>query len=133
MRRSILADQKEIFFFVCLLTCVILYYLSWHLNYYNVSLSQMSGLFLVNSQNNATANQSAKCSPVNTSYRPYQVTLDGVTYPTQLQFHMNRSLNFDCLNSSSDIKTILFWNKFFGFEGYMYGKGRRSPFLANKV
>lgn len=76
--------------------------------------------------------ESIECDPINRSYVPYSVELDGVRYPTKLQLHMNHSLNFECLNNTQATKLILFWNEFFRFKHFRYGVGKRTPFVDHQ-
>jgi alpha-1,3-fucosyltransferase len=49
-----------------------------------------------------------------------------------LPLYNNETLNFTCLNSDSNIKTILLWNNFKGDPIFTYGEGVREPFKLNK-
>ena len=53
-----------------------------------------------------------KCSalfPTKTNSQ-YSVQIDNISYPRSVPIHMNKSLDFTCLNKSG-MHTILFWNK----------------------
>jgi len=70
-----------------------------------------------------------KCLPINKNFHQHTVKIDGFNYPRSVPLFLNRSINFDCLNQSSDIKKILFWNSFFGQSSYGYDVGKISPFV----
>jgi hypothetical protein len=70
-----------------------------------------------------------KCNPI--SGHLNTIELDGVRYPQYVPSYFNTSLNFDCLNKSSAIKKILFWNTFWGNLGFQYGLGVVTPFVKH--
>ena len=51
------------------------------------------------------------CDPIFSNYTQYSVTIDNVKYPRSVLLHANRSINFECLSKSKQIKRILFWNQ----------------------
>lgn len=99
---------------------------------YYSSLLEKDSFYKVINQPFKEPSKPIDCDPINRSYVPYTVELDGVRYPTKLQLHMNRSLNFECLNNTIDTKLILFWNDFFSFENFAYGIGKHTPFIEHK-
>ena len=54
------------------------------------------------------------CNIIHKDYKQYYHKFDGVKYPQYLYLSQNRKINYDCLNKSSPMKTILAWNKFYG-------------------
>jgi alpha-1,3-fucosyltransferase len=106
------------------------------------SIFMYIGLYLqsVNSYNDFNALKSIRsffaqnetyfrCSPFKLNFKPYRVKIDNNTYPRSLPLHLNDSIDFNCLNQSSDIKKILFWNSFFGQSSYGYEVGKIYPFV----
>lgn len=69
-----------------------------------------------------------KCNGVHLNKTQFKVKLDGITYPNIVPLYHNRSLNFECLNSSKSMKTILMWTKFKGTPLVDYGFGKVQPF-----
>lgn len=78
---------------------------------------------------NHTSIEKIECEPIDKMYQQYKVDIDGVTYPKSIPLFLNKSINFECLNKSSNIKKILLWNPFFADEGYSYGTGKQTPFI----
>lgn len=74
-------------------------------------------------------NDAEKCNPIFEKDAQYYANIDDVRYPQSVQLFLNKSINFDCLNKSENIKKILFWNPFFDDESYSYGLGVRKPFI----
>ena len=60
----------------------------------------------------------------------YYANIDGEIFPKSLPLFLNKSINFDCLNSFHDkpTKTILYWNTFFHGNYSGYGLGKIDPF-----
>ena len=120
--------SKIIFLILCLTS--ILMYIGIYLNNknnidYYYTIESIRSWFDNNNNNKTIIN----CYPFKQNYKPYQVEIDNITYPRVLPLHLNESINFDCLNQSSDIKKILFWNSFFGDSSFGYGIGKRLPFV----
>lgn len=72
--------------------------------------------------------KSTPCKAYDETKRQFRVTLDGVTYPNVVPLYHNSSIDFQCLNSSKSVKTILMWTKFNGSPLVNYGFGVRRPF-----
>ena len=72
-----------------------------------------------------------KISCTQTNDSQYWVNLESVRYPQYVPLHFNKSINFTCLNERKSLKTILFWNKFYGHDSFYYGIGKRDPFVKN--
>lgn len=72
------------------------------------------------------------CSPYDTKFQQYEAKIDSVKYPKSIPLYLNRTINFKCLNKSTEFKKILFWNPFFGDAGYSFGLGKQRPFVKNK-
>jgi alpha-1,3-fucosyltransferase len=70
------------------------------------------------------------CSPIKVDYTKYFI-IDNVKYPKSVALYLNKSINFECLNKSSNLKRILLWNSFFEKESYGYGFGKVKPFSQN--
>lgn len=86
-----------------------------------------------NSQfNNKTATTNQICNPIRADSIQYSVLIDGVQYPTQVSLHKNVSINFDCLDKSSNKKIILFYNAWFGDGNFAIGSGYRTPFKNSR-
>ena len=71
---------------------------------------------------------STGCSPL-TSKKQFYTTIDGEIYPKYIPLFANTTINFECLNSSKNIKKILFWNDWFGDSTWAFGIGKISPFV----
>jgi alpha-1,3-fucosyltransferase len=71
-----------------------------------------------------------KCDPVDPNYMQYAVELNGQTYPKTILPHLNKSINFACINNNpkATTKIILTWNDWWG---KFYGYGKKTPFEAN--
>jgi hypothetical protein len=78
-----------------------------------------------------TENTYRKCNPL-TGLKQYTVELDGALYPHNVPSYFNTSLDFNCLNKSSETKKILLWNSFFGSIDHRYGLGKVEPFVRHK-
>ena len=68
-----------------------------------------------------------KCSPFKKKNQ-FSIVIDGVKYPKRIPLYENKTINFECLNSSKSIRTILLWNKFKGTPNLAYEFGIRRPF-----
>jgi hypothetical protein len=73
-----------------------------------------------------------KCDPFYKYDKQYSVQINGQNYPKAVTLYRNKSINFECLNKNEKIKTILFWNSFFGDETVEYGIGEKDLFIQNK-
>jgi alpha-1,3-fucosyltransferase len=78
-----------------------------------------------NSKIESTKKYNRSCEPINRSYVPYYVTIDGIKYPTHTLLHQNKSIDFKCLSSNSNVKKIFYMNKWFGHH---FGIGYSDPF-----
>ena len=58
------------------------------------------------------------CDPFINNFSKYSVQIDNETYPTHIPLYQNKSINFKCLNTNTNTKLILFWNKFVSFNYY---------------
>ncbi|CAF0954193.1 unnamed protein product, partial [Brachionus calyciflorus] len=54
------------------------------------------------------------CNPFNENYEDIKISIDNDTYPKIEPLFYNKSINFTCLNSNPNRKTILLWNTFTG-------------------
>ncbi len=70
------------------------------------------------------------CSPINLDYKQFKIQIDGITYPQSLNRFRNNTINFECLNKSSRIKRILYWNSINNYNSY--NTGLRQPFRDNR-
>ena len=71
------------------------------------------------------------CRPILENSLQYYADINGVVYPKSVPLFLNKSINFDCLNSNDQEKPpkiILFWNKFFNGDYTNYGLGKIEPF-----
>ena len=69
-----------------------------------------------------------KCDIYLNTSTQFSVIIDGIKYPNRLPLYENKTINFKCLNTSKNIKTILMWNKFNGLPHINYKYGIRKPF-----
>ena len=69
-----------------------------------------------------------KCDKFLNTSTQFSVVIDGIKYPKHIPLYENKTINFKCLNSSKNIKTILMWNKFNGLPHIKYEYGTRKPF-----
>jgi hypothetical protein len=83
-----------------------------NVNYYNSELFSFrrSSSILSEPNSNDTA---LLCDSIMHKYETRQIRLDNVFYPQSVHLHLNKSINFTCLNSRSNLKKIFFWNSFF--------------------
>ena len=93
--------------------------------------------YFVNRDNNyesytrKTNNFKSECDPFTTNFTQISIEIDNQTYPTHIPLYQNKSLNFNCLNTNTNTKLILFWNKWFDDPEYGYGTGVSLPFQKN--
>jgi hypothetical protein len=84
-------------------------------------LSILLMLFLIKIESRSYSNgylysSNARCDAiiyVNSSSilpRQYYAIINGERYPKRVPSFFNSSIDFDCLNSNSDVKVILVWN-----------------------
>jgi hypothetical protein len=52
-----------------------------------------------------------QCNPINETYVQFTVRINDTVYPMHVSPHLNKSINFECLNRAEKHKIILFWNK----------------------
>jgi hypothetical protein len=72
-----------------------------------------------------------KCEPIKKINKQIYYIND-VTYPKLISLHSNKSIDFNCLNQSKNLKLILFWNKMWNVrDDFYFGLGREKPFLEN--
>lgn len=91
-------------------------------DYLNNSIDRLVDL---NLQSAVFKKENLSCEPINQTYVPYSVNIDGIKYPTHTLLHQNESIDFKCLNSSSNVKKIFYLNKWFGHD---FGVGYSDPF-----
>ncbi|CAF0874778.1 unnamed protein product [Brachionus calyciflorus] len=75
--------------------------------------------------------ESQKCEPFHFASKNYRVKIDDIIYPQAIPLNLNKSINFECLNSQEKIKKILFWTPFFGDPKFAFGLGVKEPFKQN--
>ena len=73
-------------------------------------------------------NNSNHCSIINESFKQYYAEIDGVRYPQYISLYRNKFFDYNCINKSSNLKKILYWNPFFGDKTYGFGLGQIEPF-----
>ena len=56
-------------------------------------------------------NNHNQCNPINETYVQFTVRINDTVYPMHVSPHLNKSINFECLNRAEKHKIILFWNK----------------------
>ena len=111
--------KYKIMFLLCILYVFITYLPNW-------KISEDHGIF-----NNSNISYT-DCQPV-INQPNFQIVIEGRTYPQRIPNFMNKSINFECLNTKSiKKKTILAWNGFFinafyGYEGADSFKRNRCP------
>jgi hypothetical protein len=119
----------------CVFIAIIIYLLIGLLSRKEV-INALSGNFNSNqpylvyadeSENNDSINNN-KCNPFISNFTPFQINLNNVQYPRLTPLHLNKGINFTCLNSDSTIKKIFFWNAFFDKKDFSYGIGFKTPF-----
>jgi hypothetical protein len=67
---------------------------------------------IANIENNKEIISLQKCNPILTNRAQFSVVIDHVRYPAMnVPLYHNTSLNFTCLNSTSNVKTILLWTR----------------------
>ena len=83
-------------------------------------------VMLLDEENDNDSYTTHLCDPIFSNYTQYSVTIDNVKYPRSVLLHANRSINFECLRKSKQIKRILFWTQpnWYGDDGL----GRVTPF-----
>jgi hypothetical protein len=104
---------------------ILLYYYYYETlsgDYFNNQINQLDS----KSQLQITEKKNLTCEIINKSHVPYSVTIDDVNYPTHTLLHQNKSINFKCLNTSTNIKKIFYLNKWFGYD---FGIGYSKPFM----
>jgi hypothetical protein len=115
--------------FFCILIVIVIFF-----NYSIFNKLQFSTFYVIGTQSDAIINKNPlnfSCNPIVKNSNQYYVNISDRTYPTHLNMHMNKSINFSCLNQKKSVKVILLWNKFFGNSEYYYGLGRIDPFIKN--
>ena len=70
------------------------------------------------------------CNPINETYVPFKIKINGTQYPMHISPYLNKSINFKCLNKAKKQKVILFWNKFWAWNEF--GVGKDEIFIKNK-
>lgn len=79
------------------------------------SYNQSHNVLVVDLINNSL-NQPVKlpsCNPIFENITPYRVKLGEQIYPKRVSLHLNKSINFQCLNEKNSLKRILLWNPYF--------------------
>lgn len=64
--------------------------------------------------NESTAKVVVNCNPLKSKSDMYFIKIDGVEYPKSVSLFLNKSIDFQCLNQSTNVKYILAWTGFFG-------------------
>ena len=107
-------------FFICIFN-VILSIIIFENGIFKNSESPKKSLIIENISNTI-------CQPVS-DQSEFQIVIDGRQYPQRIPNYMNKSINFDCLNSKSiKKKIILAWNK---FHSYLYDYEGENRFKRN--
>jgi glycoprotein 3-alpha-L-fucosyltransferase len=75
-------------------------------------------------------NNHNQCNPINETYVQFTLTINDTVYPMHVSPHLNKSINFECLNRAEKHKIILFWNKFWAWKEF--GVGKEEIFLKHK-
>jgi len=70
------------------------------------------------------------CNPINETYVPFKIKINGIEYPKHVSPHLNKSISFECLNKVEKHKVILFWNEFWAWKEF--GIGKDEIFLKHK-
>ena len=108
--------------------CIVFTYPVYVITYLNAKNLKIIGYALINNSNISYTD----CQPV-INQPNFQTVIEGRTYPQRIPNFMNKSINFECLNTKSiKKKTILAWNSFFsnafyGYEGADSFKRNRCP------
>lgn len=65
-----------------------------------------------NRNSNILLSEEQVCNPLIENFEQFYVKINGLRYPRSLPLIKNKSLNFECLNKSANLKRILLWNTF---------------------
>jgi hypothetical protein len=118
---------------ICLIFCVYLaiyllhkYFISNNYNQYNPIQAQDPIINFFENEKRETN----ECAIIKKDVKQYTVKIDGSVYPKRVPLHLNKSIDFDCLQKrSKNIKKILVWNNWWGKKEY--GTGIATPFKKN--
>ena len=127
------ADNKSgsIKLFVLVSIFSVLIVIVIYFNYENLYSLKFSNYYLIGSKLDLLLNSKNSCHPIVENPEQYFVNISNRIYPTHLNLHLNKSIDFSCLNKKENIKVILLWNKFFGIADYYYGLGSEYPFFKH--
>ncbi len=71
------------------------------------------------------------CNPLNEGYVPFEIKINNTSYPKHVNLHLNRSINFDCLNKAENHKLILLWSESWA-SWKDFGVGKDEVFIKHK-
>jgi hypothetical protein len=71
------------------------------------------------------------CNPIDEEYVPFKIKINGTTYPRHVSLHLNKSINFKCLNKAEKLKSILIWSDFWA-SWRDFGVGKDEIFMKHK-
>ena len=108
------------FFIFTLLIFVLIYFV-----YYNCVNTNVNKYSLLRSISNSNY-----CNPINETYMPFKIKINGTQYPLHVSSHLNKKINFDCLNKAEKYKLILFWTEFWAWKEF--GIGKDEIFIKHK-
>ena len=111
---------KKIYIFIFI---VVLFVFLYNVNVEHVYKNQIKHLKI--QQNNRT------CNPINKAYVPYQIKINNSSYPKHVSLHLNKSINFDCLNKAQKHKVILIWSEAYA-AWKAFGFGKDEIFIKQK-
>ena len=95
----------------------------FHILFYILLLCVLKGFVNNSGELNLTYFSGTKCNPINESYQQFQVEINGITYPKHVSLHLNKSIDFKCLNKrAKKRKLILFWNNNWACDEFGVGK-----------
>jgi alpha-1,3-fucosyltransferase len=117
--------RKHTFLIIIIISFV--FYMNKTLNFSFKIISDEIRNFNENNEGN-----NIKCSPFNLNRKNFFVKFYNQTYPKSLPLYLNQTINFECLNSSKNIKLILLWTPFYEKVSYGYGLGLMKPFQVNQ-
>ncbi|RNA37710.1 alpha-(1-3)-fucosyltransferase C-like [Brachionus plicatilis] len=81
--------------------------------------------------NNKPERIKSSCSPFDYQLKNEVFEFDGIKYPQRVSLHLNKTINFNCLNSEPQIHKILLWNLFLTSVDFGFGLGVKEPFIRN--
>ncbi|CAF1010158.1 unnamed protein product, partial [Brachionus calyciflorus] len=124
----------QIFISLVILVCTFIYLVLIKVNFefYSLSSSLISekpkdSFDFLNKQN--YNEQLSNCEPVYKNRQIYQAIFNGSLYPKSIPLFLNRTINFECMQKTEQIKKNLLWTPFFGDWSYYFGLGVETPFV----